>query len=211
MSAAPKKNRKKEVRTEELYVCAARLFNQRGFHGTSIHDLAVELGVTKAAIYHYVTDKQELLYQLHKISLRAAEAAAQQATHEGRNGLERLRLLVHYAICDVKTACLTLESEALKPEHREEVYAYRRKLEYVLRALLQDGIKDGSIIPCDPKLATFVLSGAMNWVTQWYRSEGEWSLHQIADNVSAMMARSLSASPVAALPVDISKPPLTPI
>lgn len=205
---------KREVRLEELYETAARLFNERGFHGTSLQDLASRLGVTKAALYHYVSNKQDLLYRLHVISLGAAEAATERAIAEGRTGIERVRLVVyHYldAICASPTACLILlEEDALRPDQSAEILNLRRRLEYGLRDLIRSGIEDGTIIPCDPKLATFVLVGAMNWVTQWYRPGGDWNAHQVADGISALLARSLSTTPVPELPADISRPHLTP-
>lgn len=206
--------RTKGIRRKELLETAARLFNERGFHGTSIQDLATRLGVTKAALYHYVPNKQDLLYQLHVISLDAADKATARAFQEGHNGIERLRLLVyHYlgAICESPTACLILlEDDALRDDQAKEIIEHRRKLEYGLRDLIRSGIDDGSIIPCDPKAATFVVVGAMNWVSKWYRPGGDWNAYQIADGISAILARSLAANPVSSLPRDISQPQLTP-
>ncbi|WP_346910969.1 TetR/AcrR family transcriptional regulator [uncultured Roseibium sp.] len=211
----PKANgRSKGINRKDLLETAARLFNDRGFHGTSIQDLATRLGVTKAALYHHVPNKQDLLYQLHMISLDAADKATAQAIEEGRTGIERLRLLVyHYlsAICASPTACLILlEDDALREDHAKEVIDRRRKLEYGLRELIQSGVDDGSIIPCDTKAATFVVVGAMNWVTKWYQPGGSWNAYQIADGISAILARSLASNPVSSLPTDISQPQLTP-
>lgn len=210
----PRGGSSREVRQEELLETAARLFNERGFHGTSLQDLATRLGVTKAALYHYVTNKQDLLYRVHVISLAAADSAVQKAMAEGSQGLERLRLIIyHYldAICASPTACLILlEEDALTEEQTAEILEHRRRLERDMRQLIQGGIDDGSIAPCDPKLATFVVVGAMNWVTRWFHPGGNWSAHQVADGVSAMLARTLSSAPVPALPTDISRPHFTP-
>lgn len=205
--------RRRSVDLKQLYETAARHFNSRGFHGTSLADLAAELGVTKAALYYYVADKQDLLYRLHTISLEAARDSLSRATEEGNSGLEKVRLVVYYfiaAITESQTACMILqESGALKPEHASEIVSGSREVEHRLRDLVAEGIADGSIISSDPKLAAFVLVGSMHWVARWYRPNGMWTGHQIADGISAMVARGLSTNPAPALPADIAKPALT--
>lgn len=205
--------RRRSVDLKQLYETAARHFNSHGFHGTSLADLAAELGVTKAALYYYVADKQDLLYRLHAISLQAARDSLARAMDEGHTGLEKVRLVVYYfiaAITESQTACMILqESGALKPEHAAEILSGSRAVEHQLRDLVAEGIEDGSIISSDPKLATFVLVGSMHWVARWYRPDGAWTGHQIADGVSAMVARGLSTNPAPGLPADIAKPALT--
>lgn len=198
----------------ELLETAARLFNERGFHGTSLQMVAQELGVTKTAIYHYVPSKLDLLYQVHEISLETAEASLSRAISEGRDGAERIRLLVYYylkAICASPTACFFMvEQDSLEGELATTIAERRRKLERDTRDVVRSGIEDGSIVPCDPKAATFVLVGTMNWVTKWYKPEGGWDAAQVADGLSAIVARSLALHPSATLPVDLSRPELSP-
>jgi TetR/AcrR family transcriptional regulator len=212
--STPKKRRRRSIDVKELYETAARCFNEHGFHGTSLADLATRLGVTKAALYHYVDNKQDLLYRLHMLSLQAARNAVERAKQEGRTGLEKVRLVTYYyvaAITESQTACMILiEDGALRPEQAEEIITESRALEHGLRDLIAEGIADGSIIPCDPKLATFVLVGSMHWATKWFRPDKEWSGHQLADGISAMIARGLSSSPAPSLPADITRPALTP-
>src|SRR5450759_732708 len=76
---APSRQARRELKEEVLYETAARWFNKHGFHGTSLADLGSELGITKAALYYYVSDKSELLYRLHVRSLRAARGARDKA------------------------------------------------------------------------------------------------------------------------------------
>lgn len=206
--------REKGFVQRELLETAARLFNERGFHGTSLQMVASELGVTKTAIYHYVPSKLDLLYRVHEISLQTAEDSLARARTEGRDGAERVRLLVYYylkEICASPTACFFMvEQDSLAGEQAAEIAERRRRLERSTRELVQSGIDDGSIVPCDPKAATFVLIGAMNWVTKWYKPGGDWDAAQVADGISAIVARSLALHPSIALPTDLSRPGLTP-
>lgn len=205
----PTRQEQRQLKLDALYETAARSFNERGFHGTSLAGLAAELGVTKAALYNYVDNKKDLLYRLHTISLRAAQDSLDAARRQGTNGLEKVRLTVHgYLIKITKspTACLVLfDSDAMTPDQAREILARSRTVEHGLRELVQEGIADGSIVACDAKLATFVLVASLNWVSRWYDPEGVWTGEQIAEGMSAMLTRGLARHPASALPLDLCR------
>jgi len=66
-----------------LFETAARLFNRFGFRGTSLSLITKELGLTKGALYHYVKDKSDLLYQLNLRSAHASRLAHERSVREG--------------------------------------------------------------------------------------------------------------------------------
>ena len=74
---------------------AGRAFSREGFHGTSLEDIAKTLNVTKAALYHYVKGKHEILFECHKLAHDLGEEAIKEATEKGDNGLEKLTLFEH--------------------------------------------------------------------------------------------------------------------
>ena len=83
---------------ERLLRAAARCFNEKGYSGTSLKDVADHLGLTDAALYYYVKNKEELVYLCY---LRAAELgreALDRAVAEGDNGLEQARLYIRYHV-----------------------------------------------------------------------------------------------------------------
>lgn len=211
----PSPQEQRNLKLEALYETAARSFNRRGFHGTSLADLATELGVTKAALYHYVDNKKDLLYRLHTLSLRAANDSLDLARREGRNGLEKVRLTIYNYLLRItksRTTCLVLfEDDAMTAGHAKDVLERSREVEHALRDLVCEGIADGSIVPCDAKLATFILVASMNWVSRWYDPADAWTGDQIADGMSAMLARGLARHPAEALPSDIGSLALTPV
>ena len=185
----------RELKEEVILECAASWFHRHGFHGASLSDVAGELGITKAALYHYAKNKEELLYKLHVRSLQAAKAARDQAVDAGSNGLDRLYRLV-YNVVMVMTGPVTqtfvlLEPGTLNAAHTREIAQARLWLTQDLRALIAQGIEDGSIAACDPKLAAFVIVGAQNWIGRWYRPQGEWSRERIARQHADMMRKML--------------------
>ncbi len=196
-------------RERVLFETAARLFNSHGFHGTSMSQLTSELGLTKGALYYYVTDKSDLLYKLHLKSIAATKQANDRGIAEGRNGFERVKLIIQYyveALTRSQTETfILLEKGALKPEQARDIMKRRKELEAELREQIAGGIADGSIIACDPKLAAFTLVGAMAWVSKWYDADGEWTPDQIARSMAEMLTRALAVQPVEALATRIAK------
>lgn len=199
----------RELRESILFETAARLFNRYGFHGTSMAQLTEELGLTKGALYYYVKDKSDLLYQLHIRSARATRLAHDRGVAEGRNGYERIHLIVQHYIKTVTTSptetFILMEDGALKPEQAEEIMKLRKQLEYDLRDSIRGGIEDGSIMPCDPKMVSFAIVGAMAWVSKWYDPAMPWTADQVSTGMAQLLSRMISANPAPALPLDISE------
>ena len=182
---------------------AAHAFNSQGFHATSLDDLAQRLGVTKAALYHYFPSKKALLKACFDEVMEVGFANLVRATLEGSNGREKLRLALAGYLKDIidelSVAVVIIEHNTLSAEDREAVIAERDRYERALRRLVREGIKDGSIVPCDPKLVVFTMLGAVNWVPRWYRNDGSWSTEQLADAMSAILDRAVSAQPSSGL------------
>lgn len=197
------------VRETLLFETAARLFNSHGFHGTSMSQLTHELGLTKGALYYYVEDKSDLLYKLHIKSVDATRKAYNMGVAEGRNGFERVRGIIRHYVAAVTASpsetFILLEKGALKPEQAEDIVRQRKQLELDLRSQISKGIDDGSIVPCDAKLAAFVLVGAMAWVSKWFEADQRWTPDQIAQAMSEMLIRSIAAMPSDALVDDVAQ------
>lgn len=185
---------------------AALSFNRRGYHGTSLADIAHTLGVSKAALYTYVKSKDELLFHCHEVAMDAAIESLRLAREAGGDALVQfcstlrnyLRMIMSNEACYV----VLTEEQALEPEKAAQIVRRRDGFEAELRGLVAAGILDGSVSPCNPKLAVFAALGAMNWVQKWYVAGGAWSGEQVAVALVQMIERMLSAHPVAALNVD---------
>lgn len=185
---------------------AAASFNRRGYHGTSLSDIAQTLGVSKAALYTYVKSKDELLFYCHWAAMDAAADSVHQAREAGGSALEQfcatlrnyLRMIMSNEACYV----VLLEEQALPPDKVAQIIERRDRFESELRGLVAAGILDGSIAPCSPKLAVFAALGAMNWVQKWYIPGGAWTSEQTAAALVQLVERMISARPSAALSID---------
>lgn len=177
---------------------AARAFNARGFHNTSLDDVAAVLGVTKAALYYYVRSKQEILFECHMMAYDLGDEALAYARTHGRDGLERAGLVARRFIelytGEMGRFAVLSEHEALDETQRAAVLERRDAFDRALRGLVEEGIADGSIRAVDAKLAVLFLMGAVNWMaTRWFRPDGPLSATEIAAGFEDMFLAAIGA------------------
>jgi TetR/AcrR family transcriptional regulator len=206
-AAVPSRDELHEAKRIALLREAASAFTRKGFHAASLDDIAQKLGVTKAALYHYFPSKHALLRECFKRALEVSFQGLELANAAGGSARERLRYTLCFylkEIIDELSCCVVLvEENALLPEDYAVLQQERDRFENCLRDLVREGIADGSIVPCDPKLAVFTMLGAVNWVSKWFNQSGAWSADQVSAALTDMLDRMLSAAPVKALPTDI--------
>ena len=190
---------------------AAASFNFKGYHATSMNEIAASLGVTKAALYHYFPNKNGLLAACFEHAMDAAFAAWSARGRTARNGRDRLVLTMSYYVAELLNelnCCVVLmEEQALEPDDHAKLVRQRDRFERGLRAFVREGIEDGSVAPCDPKLAMFVILGAMNWVPKWFKPSGAWKSDQLNAALAQMFERLISSAPVNAMARDVGDLP----
>jgi hypothetical protein len=89
---------------------------------------------------------------------------------------------------------IRLDDTELSREARAEIRSYKREIDHRLRMFIQQGIDDGSIAPCDPKLAAFSIAGALNWTCMWYQPGGALAAEQIGQSFATMLTDGLRGS-----------------
>ncbi|MGE0846056.1 MAG: TetR/AcrR family transcriptional regulator [Flavobacteriaceae bacterium] len=210
-SAVLSRSEQRKLKREALLREAAAAFNRRGFHATSLDDLASNLGVTKAALYYYFPNKQKLLLACIERVMEAAFRSMERARKEGVTGREKLHLSLRYylqEIIDELSCCVVItEERSLLPEDLAPHIAMRDRYEKALREFVLMGIEDGSIAPGDPKLIVFTLLGAVNWVPKWFSQNGEWSSNQVATAMTELLDRAIAAVPEPSLTVSVKDIP----
>ena len=160
------------TRREELTREAARLFAERGFHGTSMDALAQALGVQKGSLYSLTGSKQQLLFETMNAGARAFHAAL-DAIPEDESAIERVRAALrgHLRVVaeqlDVATV-FTQEWRYLEGEYRAQIVAERRRYEERWRALFREGVESGDLrTDLDSGAATLLVLSAANWAYTW--------------------------------------------
>lgn len=176
---------------------AARLFLERGYRSTSLRELAALLKITKPALYYYFQNKEQILVECYHAGISSIEGLLEEGRFDGGNGLERLHNYLHiYATAivshDFGRCVAMLDHSELSAGARREVRALKRRIDASIRAYIEDGIADGSIAGCNPKLAAFAAAGAINWIGTWYRPDGGMTGEEIASGFAELITRGLA-------------------
>ncbi len=186
----------RQMKRQALLQTAAKTFNEIGFHQTTLDDLAQRLHVTKPTLYYYIKNKDDILFECNRLGLERMKHALAIAEEQGKNGREKLRILLRFyteVLTEDIGACLVLSGDqALTEENRAKLRSTRLELDRAVRRILEEGIQDGSIAACNPKLATFAIYGAFNWVAHWYNQEGELTPMEIADQIFQLFENGLA-------------------
>jgi len=168
----------------EILRAAAAVFRRRGYHGASVDQIARALNMAPGNLYYYFRNKEEILYVCHDYSLglilnELKEVEQSQLTPDRQ--IHRLIVaFVHLFIDVLHGTAWTLEVEALSPPLLKKVIAKRDRIDNAFRAILTEGMRSGLFARRDPKLAAFVIFGAINWIPRWYDPAGRATSHEIA-------------------------------
>ena len=182
-----------EVQKDRMLRAAAHCFNHKGYSGSSLKDVADMLGLTDAALYYYVRNKEELVYRCYMRTLELGAEAIEEAIADGRDGLDRVRRYIRnhieFIVGERGPIAIMSEIPSLKPDHREEVLELSRRHSRKFEDILQSGIEDGSIRDCDVRMTGNVIMGAINWIPKWYHGDAA-----VADQIRDAFPDSLCAS-----------------
>lgn len=211
-NAVPSRAEVSETKRKAIIREAARVFNRRGSRGTTLEDVAERLGVSKAALYRYVNNKNDLLCACHEEAMGIAFENLERGERAGQNGLDTIRIAMTGYLCemisDLGVPVLLLEENALEQgSARRRIVSLRDAFEMRLRKLVERGIADGSIVPVNPKLAVFSLLGTVHWVTKWYSPDGAWSGEEVSSALIELATRGFAAHPPRALMSSLHLPP----
>lgn len=183
-------------RKEQILAAAAALFSDKGYHATTIRDIAQESGMLSGSLYAHISSKEDLLYE---IIARAAEqfigsveplvAGPESAEAKLRQALRsHVRVVAH----SMDGARVFLhEWKALDPARREEIRRKRDQYEALWDRILQEGMASGEFRPVDLKFARLLVLSAANWVYHWYDPGGPLGPDEVADRFSELILHGL--------------------
>jgi TetR/AcrR family transcriptional regulator len=186
-----------QLKRQAVIAEASRAFGHRGYQNVSLDDIAKSLNVTKPALYHYIKSKQELLYECHQMSLDIGDRVLDHAVATEKTGLGKLKSFMFEYInafaSELAASAVLHELGALPPDDRKKIIKRRRQFDLRLRNLIQEGIDDNTIIPCDAKLAVFWFMGAIKGIPTWFSADGEFSGAQIAEAFTQFLMQGIQA------------------
>lgn len=178
-------------RAVEIYRAAATIFAEKGYHATSIHEVAATVHLTKAGLYYYIDGKQDLLYRIMQFALDALESEVVAVALEETDLVDRLRTVVvrHASLILEGRAELTIlvnELEGLTEDRQSSIKA--RQLSYVhfIRDTLAALDEEGKLNPIDTTAAAFGIVGMVLWLARWFDPKGRLSQEQVIDQIASL-------------------------
>ena len=202
---AMEREAEREVKREAVLRAAAQVFNEQGYQASTLDQVAARLHVTKPTLYYYVRSKDEILFECVRIGLTLLHEAVEKVDVQGGNAADKLvavmRQYAEIATMDFGMCVIRVGEDPLPAPAKSELRRMKAGLDRVFRDLVQQGIEEGSIGPCDPKLAAFTIAGALSWIARWYQPGGDKSATEIADEVIGLLLKGLTVRTTsAALP-----------
>ena len=178
------------TRRAELTRAAARLFAEKGYHGTSVGDLAEALGLQKGSLYTHIDSKAELLWEVAREGAEAFHAALDGISEDGPvldriQAAMRAHLRVVAEQLDIATVFVR-EWRYLEGERLEQFVAERRRYEERVRALFREGREHGQLrTDLDDSIAALLSLSAANWAYTWLRPGSDTDA--LADRFTALL------------------------
>jgi AcrR family transcriptional regulator len=181
---------------EDILEAAAQVFRQKGFHGASMNDIAEVVNLQKASLYHHVSSKQEILFELLDRALELLLERISPLATQTIPADERLRLMIreYLQILAENTdlsAVLLFEHRSLEGKQHARHVPNRDKFEALWRTVLVDGVRTKKFVCEDISLSTRAILGIMNWTITWYRPNGDLAIDEIADQYSNLLLHGL--------------------
>jgi long-chain acyl-CoA synthetase len=176
----------RDAKREAVILTAARLFTQNGFQGTSLDDIARSLAVSKPTLYHYISNKEEILFACVQRGLDALAVGIAEVTARGLTGRERLRAAMEtyaaivtgdYGLCVIRVG-----EDPLSEPKRQELRQLKREVDNFFHTLVQQGMDEGWIAPGDASLAAYTVVSALTGIGRWYRPDNHAS-HSLSDAI----------------------------
>ena len=168
-----------------VFEIAAEVFHRKGYDNTSMSDVAVAAGLTKAGLYHHVASKENLLYTVLDYGLDLTESYVVKPLSEIADPVERLKRLIDFHLHlvleerNLEVTGLLHECKTLSVPDRTRINRRKKGYVRVTTKVISDVLKQHNVKDINPKLAAFALLGMLNWTYQWYKGTGSISCDEI--------------------------------
>ncbi len=184
----------KSIRMQKIVEAATSLFHKKGFKATTLDEVAGALNLSKAALYHYIPGKGQLLSLIYNQAFEKIFHRIYAISALDISPAEKLRQLIRDHICNIITSNIAMFSVFFAEENQlpsldfQEIRQKKIKYTKLVRKIIDEGIAAGVFRPVDSRLLVNAILGMCNWIYQWYKPEREaFSPEQIADQFIALL------------------------
>jgi len=194
----------KDQKLDALLSAAAKVFAERGYHQTSMRDLARASGVSLAGLYYYVESKEELLYLIQRRNFEHVIALMKERLHGATDPVDRLMRFIdnhldYFASHMAEMKVLSHEAGALSGESLHVVEEMKRDYTRALMDILAAIDQQYGPAHANRRVAAYSLFGMMNWIYNWYDPLGDLGVELLAQNIGRIFLGGYVGLPVAAV------------
>lgn len=164
---------------QEILRTSARLFQQQGYDGTSMNDVAAALKLSKGGLYHHFQSKEEILFELMNHAMDISEERVINVVKAIPDPEQRLRMLIrrHIGVVlsdrDREITVMLHENHPLSPGLRRRINARKKDYVHFVENLVAEVQRMRvTNVQVTPRAAAFALMGMINWIYQWYNPAG---------------------------------------
>lgn len=190
---------KADAQRERVVEAAAVIFSKRGFRATSMNEIAAEVGLSKPTLYHYFSNKEDLLVRIYSGVLDESLQMAQETVQAAATPLDALRgLLASRVVYTCKRqqllkVCFEEENE-LSEDLAEQLLQRRRAFEDIVTAVVTDHLMQNPTVRLGmtPTVFTNTCLGAVNWVYKWYRNDGDSTPEELGVQLSEALTAAVA-------------------
>lgn len=190
------RKKKKQKKKEEILQSALTLLADKGYHGTTMEEIASHLLMTKGALYYYFKDKQELVYESQIILLNEGISKAKKLRNSSEPPMNKLKKMIQQHLHDLirNQSGFKLRvkpDDIFSIEQQEEIFRLREKYAQIYDEVIHEGVEQKvfSLPKEDVKIARNLLLGAMNRVSQWYDFSKGKSISNFLESVTDYLLR----------------------
>ncbi len=182
---------------EGILEAAAKIFSEKGYHATSMQDIADAVHLQKASLYHHFPGKQEILVAIFDEALDLINTRLETVRSQPLLANEKLRQTM---VCYMQTiaenqnlaAVLLLELKSVDADLKAQQAPRREKFEKIWREIIAEGQQQGIFHDFDPSMTGRAILGVMNWTVTWYRQNGPRPAEEIAEMFADLLLEGLS-------------------
>lgn len=176
----------RELKRRAALRVAARIFNEKGYHATSLDEIADEIGVTKTALYYYFKNKEQLLYECLKLTYDCGQSARLEAEQMDGSAFEKLKHLYRCFmenLMEERGAYTTMANiRALPDDQQAELMERRKHLDRYSRMLIEKAIAEGALRPVDVRITSNFFLGAVNWILRWHTEDDAMTPRDVSNH-----------------------------
>lgn len=190
--------RKRSGRKSQIIDVSTGLFREKGYHATSLDDIADRIGFTKPAIYYYFKSKEDILFAIVDEIVDSGLERMQAVAATDASPTEKMHDLL---VENTKVILENLDANSvfynerglLSPEREEAIREREREYTRVARQIYIDGVAAGEFTDVDPALATATLLGASIWAHRWFDPNGSLTTDEVAEQIATLLLEGYRA------------------